>query len=288
MSKGNKIISKRNLTKEQRKEIEKNNKKQQKKRKTKQRKQAQAISRKHRNSLRKIINPYYNSFRQFKNKHLLFVLKDTENMEQVLLLKNDVGCGNTLLTLPVINQEMIDTYLKSLPEEESTSFDLSIIDNQALKKFVNHYYSIDSDEIIDCPEANMVIFRNCMLLDIQDNLMSINVRPYNVSTWFNGESTTKNGRRIFEGKKLRTFFNFSDKLDKDIKKIYIFQDTLSQLLLYKSKMNKVALEDVLSDHEMLAKKDYSPFINSLLVANPIDIAKRFINEEKETQELEGR
>lgn len=267
---------------------EKKKKRQQKKRKIKQRRQAQAISRKYRNFLRHQISPFYDSFRQFKNKHLLFVLKDTDNMEKVLLQKNNIGYDNTLLTLPIINKEMLDTYLKSLPEEEATSFDLSCDNNQALKRFINHYYSVNSDEIIDCPEANMVIFRNCKLLGVQDNLMPTSVRPYNVVTWFNDESATKNGLRIYKGKKLRTFFNLSDKVNEDIKKTYIFQDTLSQLLLYKAKMKKIELDDVLSDHSMLAKKDNSPFLNALVVANIGDIANRFENEEQENQELGER
>ena len=273
---------------ELKKEKEKKKKRQQKKRKIKERRKAHAISRNHRKFLRKSISPIYDSFRQFKIKHLLFVLKDTDNMEKILLQKNTIGSDYTLLALPIINQEMIDTYLETLPEKEAKSFDLSCNDNQALKRFINHYYSVDSDEIIDCPEANMVIFKNCKLLGVQDDLIPTIVRPYNVATWFNGESSTKNGRRIYKGKKLRTFFNISDKIDEDIRKTYIFQDTLSQLLLYKAKMKKIELDDVLSDHSMLAKKDYSPFINALMITNPIEIANRFKNEEQENQDLEGR
>ena len=46
------------------------------------------ISRETRKYVRKKIEPYYNAFREFKDKHLLFVLKDTENMERILLQKN--------------------------------------------------------------------------------------------------------------------------------------------------------------------------------------------------------
>ena len=75
-------------------------KKQKKKRIIKQRRQAHAISRENRKYVRKKIEPYYNAFRQFKDKHLLFVLKDTDNMERILLQKNDIGKGIILLTLP--------------------------------------------------------------------------------------------------------------------------------------------------------------------------------------------
>lgn len=260
-------------------------KKQKKKKIIKQKKQAQSISRENRNYVRKMIEPYYNSFRQFKDKHLLFVLKDTENMERILLQKNDIGKGLTLLTLPVINEDMINQYLSNIPSEEAKEFTLANINNEALNGLINYYYSVSSDEIKDVSEANMMVFRNCKLQGTQDNLMPINVRPYSLNTWYSNEMTTINGVGIYKGNKLRTFF----KIDENLGKTYVFHDTIMEVLLYKAMMGKIKYEDILSDHQMLAKKGCSFGGIYAVMATDIDeLYKRFKNEKNEDSELEDR
>lgn len=260
-------------------------KKQKKKRIIKQRRQAQAISRENRKYVRKKIEPYYDAFRQFKDKHLLFVLKDTDNMERILLQKNDIGKGLTLLTLPVINEDMITQYLNDVPSEEATNFSLSNDNNQALNGLINYYYSVSSDEIKDNPQANMIFFRNCKLLGTQDSLVPLNVRPYNLNTWYNSETTTINGVKVYKGNKLKTFF----KIDENLGKTYIFHDTIMEILLYKAMMGKIKYEDLLSDHQMLAKKgNLFSGLYAIIETNEDEIYHRFEKEQQEDQDLEGR
>ena len=260
-------------------------KKQKKKRIIKQRRQAQAISRENRKYVRKKIAPYYDSFRQFKDKHLLFVLKDTDNMERILLQKNDIGNGLTLLTLPVINDNMITQYLNDVPSEEATKFSLSNNSNQALNGLINYYYSVSSDEIKDNPQANMMFFRNCKLLGTQDKLVPLNVRPYNLNTWYNSEATTINGVKVYKGNKLKTFFE----IDENLGKTYIFHDTIMEILLYKAMMGKIKYEDLLLDHQMLAKKgNLFSGLYEIMATNEDEIYHRFEKEQQEDQDLEGR
>ena len=259
--------------------------KQKKKRIIKQRRQAQAISRENRKYVRKKIAPYYDSFRQSKDKHLLFVLKDTDNMERILLQKNDIGNGLTLLTLPVINENMITQYLRDVPSEKATKFSLSNDSNQALNGLINYYYSVSSDEIKDNPQANMMFFRNCKLLGTQDKLVPLNVRPYNLNTWYNEETTTINGVKVYKGNKLKTFFE----IDENLGKTYIFHDTIMEILLYKAMMGKIKYEDLLLDHQMLAKKgNLFSGLYEIMATNEDEIYHRFEKEQQEDQDLEGR
>lgn len=260
-------------------------KKQKKKRIIKQRKQSYMISRETRKYVRKKIEPYYNAFREFKDKHLLFVLKDTENMERILLQKNDIGNGIILLALPVINEDMINQYLSSIPSEESNESCLDTTSNVALNGLINYYYSVSSEEIKYCPEANMMIFRNCQEVGCQNNLVALNVRPYDLNTWYNSETTTINGVKVYKGNKLKTFF----KIDENLGKTYIFHDTIMEILLYKAMMGKIEYQYLLEDHQMLAKKG-KQFKNlyALMVTDEDEIQRRFEREEQEDFELEER
>lgn len=206
-------------------------------------------------------------------------------MKRILLQKNDIGKGLTLLTIPVINEDMITHYLNDVPSEEATNFSLSNDNNQALKGLINYYYSVSSDEIKDNPQANMMFFRNCKLLGTQDSLVSLNVRPYNLNTWYNSETTTINGVKVYKGNKLKTFF----KIDENLGKTYIFHDTIMEILLYKAMMGKIKYEDLLSDHQMLAKKgNLFGGLYAIITTNEDEIYHRFEKEQQEDQDLEGR
>ena len=267
---------------------EKYKKKQKKKKEIKQKREAQAISRKKRNYVRKQIKFFYDAFRELKNKHLLFVLKDTENMERIILQKNDIGNGLTLLALPVINEDMINEFLNIISPEVITSLSLSEDKNAAIKAFINHYYSLNSDNITDLFDLNMMVFKDCQLLKNKDELLQINVRPYNEKTWYESEHTTVNGVKVYKGNKLKTFF----KIDEDLGKTYIFHDTISEILLYKSLMGKIDIEKLLADNEMLAKKKLlSQAFKGLyltIFTDDEEIERRFENEELEDNDLESR
>ena len=75
-------------------------------------------------------------------------------------------------------------------------------------------------------------------------------------------------------------------------KTYIFHDTISEILLYKSLMGKIDIEKLLADNEMLAKKKLlSQAFKGLyltIFTDDEEIERRFENEELEDNDLESR
>ena len=274
---------KRSLEREENKKRDAYYKKKSNKKKKLKLRKAQAISREKRNYIRKKIRPYFDAFRSFKDRHLLFVLKDTDNMERVLLQKYDLGRGNTLLALPVINEDMINEYLDNTPKSNTESKEVADEENAALKGLVNYYYSVIPGEVRDLPQGNMTVFRNCMVTGAKDNLVAVNIRPYDLNTWYNEEATSIGGFKVYQGNKLRTFMKYNE----DLGKTYVYHDTLMELLLYKSMMGKINYQHMLEDHSVLAKRgNFGAILYPVLATDEEELRKRFKNEGKEHQELE--
>ena len=268
---------------------EKYKKKQQKKKRRDIKKEAQRIGREKRNYVRQKIKPYYESFRDFKDKHLLFVLKDTDNMEKVLFQKNDLGHGVTLLTLPYITRDMIEEYLDTFESNNKAGTKLSQDDKAKLNGLMEYWFSVSSDEQKDLPEVNMMVFRNCKIHQKRPNLIALNVRPYDLNTWYSEETTTVgNGTRAFKGEKLNAFFHIEGNLGNT----YVFHDTITELLLYKSMMGKIEYYRLLGDHSLLArKKFFNSFLRGMYLMFATDedeLFERFENEQKEASELDER
>ncbi len=154
-----------------------------KKKRAKIKKQSLEASRKVRSYVRAQIKPYFSAFRDIKNKNLLFVIKDSDNMERVLLQKSSLGNGYSLLHLPQISQDMIDQYLENVPHKQAAHFSLSADNNEALKGIIEHYFSISFNDIQDCPQGHMLVLRNCNPIGISENLIPLNVRPCNLNAW---------------------------------------------------------------------------------------------------------
>ncbi len=211
----------KSLERERNKQKDKENKKKSKKKKKLKLREAQALSREKRNYIRKKIRPYYNAFRSFEDKHLLFVLKDSANMERVLLQKYDLGRGNTLLALPVINENMINEFLDAVPEAKTQSTDVVSEDNAALKSLLAYHFSVVPGEIRDIPKGNMMVCRDCIVTGLKDSLVPVNIRPYDLNTWYNEEATSIGGFRVYQGKKLKTFMKYNE----DLGKTYVYHDT---------------------------------------------------------------
>ena len=57
-------------------------------------------------------------------------------MERILFLKKSIGDGNILLTLPVINEEMITEYLSNFQSVEVSETSITNVNNEAIKGFV--------------------------------------------------------------------------------------------------------------------------------------------------------
>lgn len=263
---------------------EKYKQKQKKKKIIKQEKRARESSRECRNSVRNNIRPFYDAFRNLKDKHLLFVIKDTDNMERILFLKKNIGDGNILLTLPVINEEKIAEYLANLQSAETSETNIISVNNEAIKDFIRQYYSVCSNEVIDTPQMNMILFTDCKLLESRADLVPLNVRPYDLNTWYSGDSTSLNGFRVYNGKKLKTFFQINDNLGKT----YVFHDTLIQILFYRSLKGKINYSELLSDHEALAKKKFfsTGSFYAIMATNEDELRQRFAKERQESSILD--
>ena len=242
---------------------------------------AQAISRKKRSEVRNVVKQH-NSFQNLNNKSLLFVMGDTDNMESVLLQKNDIGNNQILLTLPCITNEMIVNYLDDKVLNCNTAQLLTDINDNVIKDIISHYYSITVDEIIDCPNGNMFIIKKFTMNDYNRNMISVNVRPYNLNTWYNNEFSSVNSTRIYKGNKLKTFFNIGI----DVSNLYVLQDTILKMLLYKAVMNKIDLEQLYTDIKSLARKgNCFNHLYEIMASDFYKINKRFENELEENNQL---
>ena len=265
---------------------EKHKKKKLAKKRRDEKRKAQAVGREKRKYVRQKIKPYYEAFRDLQHKHLLFVLKDTDNMEKVLFQKNDLGHGVTLLTLPYITKDMIEEYLDTFKKNNSAGEEISSDNNEALNSLIKYWFSVTSDEQKDLPQANMMVFRNCNIHQKRPNLIALNVRPYDLNTWFSEEHTTVgNGTRVFKGKKLQTFFH----IDGDLGNTYVFHDTITELLLYKAMMKKIDFRILQADHYVLARKHLINSFGSFYIALTSDdkeIFERFKKEREEAIELD--
>lgn len=275
-------------SKEQRRAEDKHNKELKRKRDQKQKRIAQSISRKKRNYVRRKISPYFDAFKKYKNKHLLIVLKDTENMEKILFQAHSMGRGMTLISLPVINEEMIKKYLEEVPNVKSQETGISADDKDAINGFASHFYGIRAKDVIDVPKSNMLVMRDCQITNLKDGLVALNVRPYNVHTWFTNEVTSLSGFRVYSGKQLKSFFNIDDH---DTSKTYVFQDTLSEILMYRAMRGKVKMRDVVIDHELYGKRGIAttgPHDLMYLSRNErSELYNRFKNEKREKRSLDG-
>lgn len=257
---------------------EKYKKKQKKKKKMQQERRVRAISRDLRNYVRSSIKPYYDAFRNLTDKHLLFVIKDTENMERILFQKNKIGRGITLLSLPSIDDNMIEEYLQnSRFQKKSNRFQLATLGNEAINGLTSFYFGVSSDEITDL--SNLIIFRNCKLIGHRDNLIPLNVRPYNLNTWYCNDTTTLHGYRIYKGNKLKTFF----RIDGELGKTYVFHDTLMEILLYRSLRGKIRIQDLLSDSAELSRRQFLSMggLYQIIATNEDEIQERFAHEWQE-------
>ena len=256
--------------------------KQRKKKIIKKRREAQKISRNTRFFIRRKISPYYEQFRKFNHKHLMFIIKDTKNMERVLFQKNDLGNGYTLLTLPYIDEAMINQYLNDVPSNSPKNNTLASLKSDGLNDLVKYLFSVSSDEVIDKPEANITFFRNCNILGPNANLIALNVRPYDSNTWYSSETTTVHGTKVYKGNQIRTYFN----IDGNLGKTCVFHDTITELCLYKAMQKKIGTQEFFIDNFLYTKKGLSSGSPNYFAIIPgTKEYKRFAKEDIEDEEL---
>lgn len=245
-----------------------------------------SVSRKKRNYIRRQIRPYYERFRSLADKHLMIVLKDNENMEKIFLQKHSIGEDMTLFALPTINLEMIDAYLNVF-NTTSLSSTSEIIDNddaRIINDIIEFYYGVTSNDITTVNGLNMIVLRECTVVEKKEDLEQVIVRPYNPITWYKGEATTLNGYKVHSSNNLKHFFD----LDTNLGKSFVFQDTLTEIILYKAMRKKIDFKSALRDNTILAKKKTldTRDLYLLCTVEEKDIYNRFKNEKKEYKELD--
>ena len=88
-------------------------------------------------------------------------------------------------------------------------------------------------------------------------------------------------------KQLKSFFNIDDH---DTSKTYVFQDTLSEILMYRAMRGKVKMRDVVIDHELYGKRGIAttgPHDLMYLSRNErSELYNRFKNEKREKSRLD--
>lgn len=177
------------------------------------------ISRDKRNALRRSVKD--NTLLNMKSDvfQIIFISKETDNMEKILFSVNPIS-DEYLLDLPIITSQMINECEDKTP-----------------KGLILYYFGIESDNIEKIDGTNLIVVKDFSAVNNIQNLKELIVRQYYDFSWYdNNCTTTLFGRRIFKGKKLKDFFFTKNNLNNFV----IFQDTLSKIILYRIKANKIS------------------------------------------------
>lgn len=181
------------------------------------------ISRDRRNSLRRQIRDNVSAHRNNQVLHVLFISKETENMEKVLFAMATLEKEGYLINLPII------------PKEDDKDF----------KKLILLHWGIEAQDFELIEGTNLLVVKDFSIVDNKENLVEIMVRPYNEYTWYDNKcETTLYGERIFRGKKLKDFFVVKN----DLEDVFVFQDTITEILLYRIKEQKINGNDFLNSY----------------------------------------
>lgn len=209
----------------------------------------QQQSREYRNRLRRDIKMYSNRYRDLRDRHILIVLKDTGKTERILLQKNKIDNGkSTLLTLPIITEEMIETYLDVEKDrnEVSNSTDIANVDDtKRIGDMIKYFFGVESSDISVDPKTPLLICKDCKLLLTKDDLCKVTVKPYDRPNWYrDGVFTTQRGLRVYNGTSLKDIFVINGM---DLKNTYVYQDTVMELALYKGWSEKEPMGRIVED-----------------------------------------
>lgn len=266
---------------------EKYKKRQKVKKEANKKREIRRVSREKRRFVRRAIEPYYDRFRKYKDRHVLIVFKDTENMERILLQNHNIGGKAILLSLPIITEEMITEYLNKSEESNASENKIASFSNKVIiQDLIESLYGVKANSITDMSSANMIICKDCSLVDHKEDLFPINVRPYSTENYYsNAVATTVRGRRVFSGKSLKNFFSLSTN---KLGNTYVFQDTLTEIALYKAISGKVEMDRVREDANALGERKLLGNSMYQLMCVFSDDESRFQNEEEENSRLEEK
>ncbi len=184
----------------------------------KQLKHDRQISRDKRNSLKQEIKENVSLHRNNEIFHIMFISKETKNMEKILFDMYSLSNGY-LINLPIVTTQMINECEDKTPKE-----------------IILHYFGIESNSIQLIDGTNLIIVKNFRVVNNIKNLLELIVRPYNEYTWYDNNCiTTLYGKRIFKGEKLKDFFATKN----DLERLFVFQDTITEILFYRIIENKI-------------------------------------------------
>ncbi len=193
----------------------------------KQLKHDRQISRDKRNSLRKEIKENVSLHRNNEVFHIIFISKETKNMEKILFDISPLSNGY-LINIPIITTQMINECEDKTP-----------------KGIILHYFGIESDSIQLIDGTNLIIVKNFRIINNVKNLLELIVRPYNEYTWYDNNCImTLHGERIFKGEKLNDFFATRN----DLESFFVFQDTITEILFYRIIESKINGKEFLNSY----------------------------------------
>ena len=217
---------------------EKWNKRNKKKAKQKEKRQKHQVSRDKRKLISKEVGHIPMNFRRGHDQHVLFVINETDNMEQILLEVHNIEDKDMyFLSLPILNQEVIDEALGSyvpVPNEEIKDFVIND-DNYFLHYVFEKVFGVSVGEIFSIDDK-IIVAKCCKIIDKRHNVIEAIVNPYDFRKWYYGnDATTMMGLNVYRGKKLQQIFYTKV----DLSNVYIHQDTLIEIVLYRMMTGKV-------------------------------------------------
>jgi hypothetical protein len=175
------------------------------------------ISRDRRNSIKREVANFVDNDNALDAFNVLFVLKDTDNMEEVFLTIQNIRRG----------------FFLSLPNISADSF--SVSDKASIKNVIYNKFGIRSDNIQLINNTRLIVVKDFVMNKKLDKFARVIVRPYSYYTWYRDNRVTSiNGFRIYSGKELKNYFRIPHP-----ENLFIFQDTLTKLALYKVHERKV-------------------------------------------------
>jgi len=225
-----------------------------KKRAEKQLKEDRQRSRDRRNYIRNAIASFCESFRCREDSHLVLVVSETANMEQVLLQPHKIDEKNIFLTLPILNQEMLENYFIETGKNLNDKKAIMVDSEQTLKDVIEYYFKVKVSDINNLFESS-IITCNVQELSLNTNLIPTIVRVYDYNLWCNGDFATALGKNIYNDNRLKEMIvPMNNQLNN--KSIFAHQDLITQLLLHKSCKGKIRFpESLLQEINVFSRRD---------------------------------
>ncbi len=224
-------------------------------------KEKRQISRENRSFVRGKLLDYCLKFQKFADQHIIFVLDSNNNTEQVILQKQNIGNNKFFLSLPVINQELIENYIINFVSNDvcnSTNFTINS-DETFLKGLFANIFGIDVFSIETLLENKLIIAQVEGILDFHNDLIEAIVKPYDYRTWFKESSdyTTLLGKNVYNGSIISKFLQ----IDELNSQYFIHQYTISELLVLKMHRGNIDFEKTMYE---LKNYDHRPEFSSMM------------------------